>query len=173
MLIYVRLAESGPTRSRLAAGESGSTRLSALLNKFNGTPHQPDMTTTPRQTETTNALTPRERYRKVLSVVEYNSGGPDVQLPAGAALHTVLQIAWQYGRHDFRALRSAVDAAIANEDLLVWRDRDGTARLTRTNESSLRDLVAEENRREDTSLELVERCSELVDGPDVSGGEIR
>lgn len=122
--------------------------------------------------ETEQKLTSKERYQKVLRVVEYQTTGPDGGLPAGARRSTVHQIACQYGYYDADGMLRAEKAAVAAGDLIPWRDREGRLRLTRTDESSLRDLIADENRRDDTCIELVERCGNLIEDPTVDGGDL-
>lgn len=122
--------------------------------------------------ETEPKLTPKERYQKILRVVEYNTGGPDDPVPAGASTSTVQQIACQYDYYDGEALKRSRAAAIKAEDLLIWRGRDSRLRLTRTDEESLKGLIAAENCRDDTCVELIERCRELLDDSTADGGDL-
>lgn len=113
-------------------------------------------------------LTPEERYHKALRAADYQTGGPEDPAPAGVPLAPLAHAATAYGRYDRDGHRRAVKAAVENGDLLAWRDRDGDFRITPTDEESLRDLVAAENAREDTSVDLVERARDLIRG---EGGE--
>lgn len=134
------------------------------MNKFNSTADMTGRTTDGGDESTAPRLTRRERYEKLLQSAEYNTGGPETPMRAGVAKHSLFMTATAHGRYDQDGMRTAYRAAIENEDLLPWKDRDGTVRLTLTDDEALEDLVDEERARDDTCAELVERARELQEG---------
>lgn len=116
---------------------------------------------------------PKEHYDRALRVVEYNTSWPDGPSEPGMRLSEFFLIGTAYGRYDTDATKNALQSALNNDDLLLWRDREGDRRVTRTTENMLRALVAHENRQLDPTTELIERCAELIHDDGVNGGETR
>ena len=133
------------------------TRLRGVVNKFNGTL----MATTKHGGKDEPKLSSKERYEKLLQTAKYNTGGPETPMPPGVRRPSLLGIASGYGRYD--RMDRAYAAAIQNGDLLLWKGRDGRARVTPVDPQSLEDLISTERGREDTCIELVERAEELLE----------
>lgn len=107
----------------------------------------------------TDAQDRRERYEKVLRVVEYNTAGldePSPQLPA-ASLTSVVSIATDYGgdRHSGEQVRAAIAAAVENGDLIRFEDAEGTARLARTTKTALQQVAVWAAERDEPDREVV------------------
>ncbi len=101
----------------------------------------------------------KEIYHKVIEVVRDNTAGPAVQLPAGMREGPLKQNLCNLQGHEVDAVDTAIQAAVANDDLLPWRDRDGRLRFTATDEASLRDLIGTENSRDHPDRELIEQAA--------------
>jgi hypothetical protein len=123
----------------------------------------------------TDALTPptsernkRKRlYHRVLRVVRYQTGGPDVpnDQPAGARLPVILgSLCTEASVSD---AQRAIRAAVENGDLLVYEGADGRRRYARTTDRGLRSLIAEQADRVPPRRDLIGRCNRLLHG----GGE--
>jgi len=94
-----------------------------------------------------------DRYHRVLSTIEANTGDP--QLP-GCRRRTVRQVLVPYRKYSSSDIDSSIKQASKNGDIIVWEDRDGATRFTRTLEDDLRELIAWEKETEDPTQELID-----------------
>jgi len=114
---------------------------------------------------TDDEVDPQERYKRVLSVIHLNTGGP--QLP-GCTIRTIKQTLIANGPYeDPSGIDSSLQAALNNDDVILWRDRDGCKRFTMTRDEDLRDLIGAENEQEHPATELIAQASEHIDDTEV------
>ena len=92
----------------------------------------------------------RDLYEKLLRIVEYNTGDG---APATMAREQVLVTATHAGIDDPKRVRSVLNAAVDNGDLLRVRGR-----VARTDVDSLHDVYLEEGGRDNANSELVGWC---------------
>ncbi|GGO03619.1 hypothetical protein [Haloarcula pellucida] len=104
------------------------------------------------------------RYDRVLSVVEHNSGDPQLPDCLPRAVYKVL-VGDPIGTGDYKRddVDDSIRAAVNAGDLIVWRDRDGRKRLTRTLDADLRELIGHENEQEHPTTELIEQAARHID----------
>lgn len=69
----------------------------------------------------------KERYQTALRTIHHRTS-PE-HLP-GCEASTVRLALCAHGPYDVAAVDSTLQAAVENDDVLVWRDRDGRRRLT-------------------------------------------
>lgn len=120
-----------------------------MLNHFK---KNADMNDTPNRTTDPAAV-----YRRLLGIVEHNTGGPQ---PPMAWERSIRTIAGHAGL-DSEAVGKAIRAARGNGDLITVT-RDGR-RLARTDEDSIRAVLEWEVERDDPSKELVAKCNRALD----------
>jgi hypothetical protein len=80
----------------------------------------------------------RERYQRVLRTVGHQT--TPQQLP-GVRPRTVAMILGDHGHEDADAVERALRAAVENDDLVQWRDRNANRRVTLCTEPDLRRLA--------------------------------
>lgn len=113
--------------------------------------------TAPAQREDTETREDRrDRYHKLLGIVEYNTGGKQ---RATASIGSILTIA-SYCDIPARKAKRSLQAAVDNDGLLEF---DGRYACTDT-ESLRAVLVEESNRDEGMRKALVKRCNRLLEG---------
>lgn len=105
-----------------------------------------------------------ELYQGVLEAADYQTGGPRTLFPAGVTRETLANAVRQGTTHSPEAVRSAIETAVANDDLLAWEDRSGATRYTPTDEASLRELVGAQNALDEPRQALIERAAALIGG---------
>lgn len=111
----------------------------------------------------------KQLYERVLRTIDHQTGGANQNndQPAGATLPTICGTLAHRGPEDVDAVKSALKAAVQNDDVLVWQDRDGRKRFTdATSVRNLEAVVAHENTHDHPRLDLIERCSELAEEVD-------
>lgn len=102
----------------------------------------------------------QETYERVMGVIKYNTGDPQ---PCGIRWSTLLTIACSHGQEDPEDVRTAIQAANHNDDILVWTDREGHERFTRAdNEDLLLEVVERQTAREDPDHDVVAEANELL-----------
>jgi len=117
--------------------------------------------------DTTDDVDHRERYDRVLSTIQHNTGDPQ---PPGCTPRVLKQILVADGPYDDASgITSSLQAALNNEDVILWRDRDGRKRFTTTRDEDLRDLIGAENEYEHPATELIAQAAEHID--DTEGGD--
>ena len=104
----------------------------------------------------------KEIYEKVLRVVDYQTTGPGGDLPAGVKEGTLYKILVADGPFSHDETDRARRAALENGDLLRWRGPEGRVRYAVVEEDALRDVIGEQNTRENLNEELVMRCKQLI-----------
>ena len=95
----------------------------------------------------------RGEYRKVLRIVEYNTGGPQ---PAMASTSSIRTVAAHAGM-DNDVVTKRIRAAVENGDLLEHEDR-----VTLVDEGSIEAARDEAIEAEPTQYELVGECNVLL-----------
>jgi len=80
----------------------------------------------------------RERYETLLEVVAHQTSS---QQPPGVRPVHVRVTMCAHNNHEPDAVASAIKAAVANDDLLRWRDAEGNVRLTLRAEPDLKRLA--------------------------------
>lgn len=114
-------------------------------------------------------LTPKQRYRRVCQAVTALTEGADgpegrrAGVPPGVVIGHVTS--WGHGDREFddEALRSALQRAVSNGDLVRWRDDDGVERVSRTDMAGVTKIASEQNARDDPSVELIEAARSRLD----------
>ncbi|MBX0325750.1 hypothetical protein EGH21_22290 [Halomicroarcula sp. F13] len=105
-----------------------------------------------------------ERYERVLSVVEHNTGDPQLPGCRPSTVYGVLVGApIGYGDYSRDGVDASIQAALDADDLIVWRDRNSHTRLTRTLDDDLRELIGHENDQEHPTTELIEQAARHID----------
>lgn len=104
----------------------------------------------------------KEIYEKVLRVVDYQTTGPDGDLPAGVKESSLYTVLVANGDLEHSAADRARRAALENGDLLRWRGPEGRVRYAVVEEDAPRDVIGEQNTRENLNEELVMRCKQLI-----------
>jgi len=110
--------------------------------------------------ETEDDVDPQERYERVLSTIHLNTGDP--QLP-GATPRTIRLTLVAHGPYDKAGINSSLQAGLDNDDVILWRDRDGRKRFTTTRDEDLRKLIGAENERDHPATELIAQAAEHID----------
>lgn len=101
----------------------------------------------------------RERYQRVLRTIDYQTGYPDSHQRAGVTRPTLTAILVNHTGIPLDRAKATIQAAIQNDDVFQYRDRDGRPRLALATPEGLRAVIAEENHREHPDLELIEACA--------------
>jgi len=107
------------------------------------------------ESDTSRRQRSRERYGRVLEVVEHNTSGPDGHQSAGMrSANLVCTLAGPHGEYDADAVRSTIRAAVENEDLVRWGTPRGRVYYARRTEEGLLDVIREQaaSERPDESL---------------------
>lgn len=104
----------------------------------------------------------KEVYESLLRVVDYQTTGPDDDLPAIVREAPLYKILVAEGPFSHGAADRARRAALENGDLLRWRGPESRMRYAVVREDALRDVVAEQNTRDQLNEELVMRCKQLI-----------
>ncbi|WP_224449333.1 hypothetical protein [Haloprofundus salilacus] len=113
--------------------------------------------TAPVQQEEDTRGDRRDRYHKLLGIVEHNTGGMQ---RSTVSLGAVLTVASYCDIQSHKA-KSSLQAAVSNDDLLEF---DG--RFARTDTESLREVLIEESERKSARRALVKRCNRLLEAGD-------
>jgi len=100
------------------------------------------------------------RYERVLSTIHLNTGDPQ---PPGATPRTIRLTLVAHGPYERSGINSSLQAALDNDDVILWRDRDGRKRFTRTLDDDLRELIGAENGHEHPATELIAQAAEHID----------
>ena len=118
-------------------------------------------------TETSDEVDTQQRYERVLSTIHLNTRDPQ---PPGATPRTIRLALVAHGPYeDADGIDSSLQAALDNDDVILWRDRDGRKRFTTTRDADLRELIGAENEREHPATGLIAQAAEHID--DTEGGD--
>ena len=108
----------------------------------------------------TEDRSPQETYEHVLNVVEYNTGGPQA---CGIRYATLMTIAASHGPDKPEDVRTAVRAALHNDDLLFWHDEQGRKRFTRADdEQAIRQVIERQAERADPDRNAIGQANKLL-----------
>lgn len=102
----------------------------------------------------------KRRYEKILRTVKENTSPKQ---PPGVPAGSLWQILVDNNGMDADAAQSHVRAAVENDDLFKYTDRDGVVRYARA-DKSLRRLIGQENERDHPDVTLIERAAEAIGG---------
>lgn len=97
-----------------------------------------------------------ERYKRVLSTIDANTGGP--QLPGCSSRVIRLCLIAHGSLTNANKVEQAIRATVKNGDCIKWVDRDGTTRYTRTRKDDLQLLIGHENKQDAPREELIQEA---------------
>jgi len=101
----------------------------------------------------------RKRYERVLQAVARKTSPR--QLPGTRPLHLRTSLCG-HGNLSADAVDSAITAALANEDLIAWRDGEGEIRLTLRTVPDLRRLLEYLDGELDAGPEALDRIKQAI-----------
>ena len=102
----------------------------------------------------------RERYHRVLRLVDYQSSGPQ---PPLVSERVIVMLAARAG-HDPDDIRSSLQAAVESDDLLRTTRQERT-HYARTDEETLEAVVLEAADRDEPDQDLIGQCYTLMADP--------
>lgn len=101
----------------------------------------------------------KRRYERVLGCIRHQTSPAQ---PAGLRHGSLLSILCGSKPRDVEDVTKALRAARANDDIVRYEDRAGRWRYALATPSALRDVVAEENGREDTRTAVCAWAAEQI-----------
>lgn len=107
-------------------------------------------------------------YEGVLKTVKHNSG---LFHSAAGMAHPILIANRARANVSPERTKKAIRAALDNDHLFRYEDRDGTVRYALAEPKRLRAIIAAENDRDDPDLELIERVVEAIPDGGINGNE--
>jgi hypothetical protein len=105
----------------------------------------------------------RRRYKRVLSVIDHNTGGHDHPQRAAMRESAIKGRLCDQADHDVDDVETALRAALENDDVYAYEDREGRSRYCLATAAALKAVVGEENRRDDPDFELIMTISDDLD----------